>query len=314
MKIRCWLFVLAITASSVAAQDADSLFIKADSLFTSEDSLSIFNLIDSLLSLDELNSGSQLSVRLGYNSNVLSAGRTLGIENFGLSSGISYYHKTGLYADVAGYWSKDFTPSYYLTIASLGYMHDFSKRFSVIASYDRYFYNLPGNDDDYIPYKNTLSVTPTLEFKPVMLSASYSYYFGEQAVHRLMPGVSFVLQKKKLWNLDRVAVTPSFFLLTGNEIITEIELVPPKNLREALDNLRLYGTRFSIVQINRNVFGIMNYAMSLPLSVSYRKWGFMFTYTYNIPKALPGEPLTLSESSYLSGGLMYFIDLKRDKF
>ena len=58
--------------------------------------------------------GSQLAVRLSYNSNVLSAGRTLGIENFGLAPGLSYYHKSGLYADVSGYWSKDFDPSYYL--------------------------------------------------------------------------------------------------------------------------------------------------------------------------------------------------------
>jgi hypothetical protein len=38
--------------------------------------------------------------------------------------------------------------------------------------------------------------------------------------------------------------------------------------------------------------------------------GLSFTYTYNIPQALPGEPETLSDSTYLSGSLMYIIDLK----
>ncbi len=55
--------------------------------------------------------GSQLAIRIGYNSNVLSAGRTLGIENFGLAPGISFYHISVLFADVTSYWSK--WPNYY---------------------------------------------------------------------------------------------------------------------------------------------------------------------------------------------------------
>jgi len=57
----------------------------------------------------------------------------------------------------------------------------------------------------------------------------------------------------------------------------------------------------------------MNYAITVPLSVTHKNWGFSFSYTYNIPKALPGEPLTISESSYLSGSLTYFLGLKRNK-
>ena len=57
----------------------------------------------------------------------------------------------------------------------------------------------------------------------------------------------------------------------------------------------------------------MNYAISVPLNISYNHWGLSFSYTYNIPKALPGEPLTLSESTYLSGSLFYLIGLKRHK-
>ncbi len=57
----------------------------------------------------------------------------------------------------------------------------------------------------------------------------------------------------------------------------------------------------------------MNYAFSIPVSVNHKNWGFAFSYTYNIPKALPGEALLLSESSYLSGSITYFIALKRNK-
>ncbi len=40
---------------------------------------------------------------------------------------------------------------------------------------------------------------------------------------------------------------------------------------------------------------------------------FSFSYTYNIPKALPGETLTLAESSFLSASLSWFINLNTKK-
>jgi hypothetical protein len=88
MGLRCWISLLILaSASGLRAQDADASLLQADSTtFSAADSLSIFSLIDSLLELQELQS-SQLALRLSYNSNVLSAGRTLGIENFGLSPG-----------------------------------------------------------------------------------------------------------------------------------------------------------------------------------------------------------------------------------
>lgn len=310
-RIRCWLLMLIASAPSAFAQDADSLMTNADTILSSGDSLSIFSLIDSLLQL-ETSSSSQLAVRLSYNSNVLSAGRTLGIENFGLSPGVSYYHTSGLYADLSAYWSKDFDPPYYLTVASLGYMRDLSKCFSMMAGYDKYSYHIK-NEDTYIPYKNTLSITPIFEFKPVTASINYSFYFGDQYAHRIMPGLSVALQKKKLWKLFRVALTPSFFPLWGNEVVTTIEIVPPKTLAEAIHNRNMFGTRYRTVHTSKNVFGMMNYTISVPLNISFKQWSFSFTYSYNIPKALPGEPETLSESTYLSGSLLYLVNLRRCK-
>jgi hypothetical protein len=305
------LILLLVSRVPTAAQDADSpLLSQVETELTFEDSLSIFSLIDSLLEQGSLTS-SQLALRLTYNSNVMSTGRTLGIQNFGLSPGLSYYHKSGFYGDISGYWSKDFDPSYYLTVASVGYMRDFSKHFSVLAGYDHYFYRV--GEDNYVPYKNAISVSPTLELKPLALTATYSFYFGDAYANRIMPGLNLILEKKKLFNIDRVAISPAFFLLLGDEKLTEIEYVAPQSAAEAVQNYRKYGTRFRLVQHDRTVFGVMNYAISIPLTVNHKNWGFAFSYTYNIPKALPGEVLTLSESSYLSGSLTYFIGLNRNK-
>jgi hypothetical protein len=315
MKLSCWLFVLTFSASGALAQDADSLstrstLLKSDSL-TSADSLSIFSLIDSLLALD-VELPPQLAVRLAYNSNVLSAGRTLGIQNFGLSAGFSYYHPTGLYADLTGYYSADFNPKYYLTVASVGYMHDFSKRFSVMAGYDRYFYSVAA-DDYYVPYKNTVSVMPILEFKPASISVNYSYYFGDQTAHRIMPGASATLERKKILGLDRIAIIPSVYMLLGDEIVSRIEYERPNSILEAFQNIRRYGTRFRPVQINTHVFGVMNYMISVPISASIKNWSLSFTYNYNIPKALEGELIDESESTFLSASITYFIDLRPRK-
>jgi hypothetical protein len=309
ISVRYWIVAGILIASYASAQDVDLSLPKTDT-FTEHDSLSIFSLIDSLLNLEDFNT-SQLALRISYNSNVISAGRTLGINNFGLSPGISYYHRSGMYGDISGYWSNDFEPSYYLTVASAGYMRDFTKNFSVMAGYDRYFYNLV-NEEDFIPYNNTLSVTPVIEFKPVSLSINYSFYFGDQKAHRIMPGLGFMLEKKKvLKKIDRICISPTYYLLWGNELLTEFEFIPPSTIREAADNYRKYGTRYRIEQHDKNVFGIMNHTIAVPLIMSLNNWSFSFTYSYNIPKALKGEPFTLSESSYLSASLSYLIALRQ---
>jgi hypothetical protein len=278
-------------------------------LLTFSDSLSVFKLIDSLLSMPDEKPVSQLSFRLMYNSNVLAAGRTLGIDQFGLAPGIAYYHKTGLYADASFYWSNDFEPHYYLTILSAGYMHSFSKTFSIIASYDRYFYRF---EEDFTPYKNAITISPFLDFKYATFRFDYSYFFGDQQAHRLMPSLSGNLEKKNFLGLDKVSLMPGFFLLLGNETITEI-IFPQTSAEWIIAWIKIRnGLPWYTIE-TLNVFGVMNYAVSLPLYIHHQNWTFSASYTYNIPKALPGETLTLSESGFVSASIMYLLSLKRKK-
>lgn len=314
MKRTGILIIFLLSASlSLQAQDADSLLLgdELDFLLTG-DSASIFSLIDSLLNAEPPKSTSQFAARLGYNSNVLAAGRTLGIENFGLSSGLSYYHTSGIFADVSGFWSKDFDPTYYLTIASVGYSHLFNKYFSLITSYDRYFYNT-NNQDAYIPYRNSFTVSPMFDVKILTTSLAYSYYFGDKQVHRLTPSIGLTLQKKNVGPFTRISLLPSFLVLFGNESFTESEILVPQTRREAFQNLRTYGKVFPVIETTRNEFGMMNYTLAIPLSVSIKKTTIGITYAYNVPKALPGETLTISESSFLSANLSYFFDFRSHK-
>jgi hypothetical protein len=308
MVFNRWLIALVFTTSCVLsnAQEVDSLFLKDE--LTSEDSLSIFRLIDSLMTIESIEA-SQLVARVSYNSNVLSAGRTLGIEQFGLSPGVSYYHKSGMYADLTSYWSKDYDPHLYLTTTSIGYIHVFSRRFSAIATYDHYFYH-QNDDDTFLPYSNAITVSPSLDFNLLSLRLDYSFYFGDAYANRIMPNVSFKIRKNDFLGFDRVSIYPSCYVLFGDEAITDFELVAPTTIREAYDNYQKYGMRFSPETTERIVFGVMNYSFSLPITMTINNWLFNVGYTYSIPVALEDEPLTLEQSGFVSAGISYFISLK----
>jgi hypothetical protein len=309
-----------ISASLVVkCRDADTVLYKSDSLFlhsadslflSSTDSLEIFKLIDSLLQTED-HTTHQLSVRLGYNSNILAAGRTLGIDNFGLAPALSYYNSLGIFADVTAYWSKDIEPRHYLTTISLGYMHVFNSYFSIMGGYDRYVYHF--GQDSYIPYRNSWTFTPSFDYKIFNLNINYLFYAGDKYAHRVLPAFGLTLQKRNWKNIKRIAFLPSISLLYGDEIFYQTEYVPPATLREALQNIQLYGSRFAIVEKEKHEFGLMNIALNIPVSISYKQWGLMLSYAYHFPKALPSETLTLNESSFVSANLSYTFSFPKRK-
>lgn len=305
MKKILAIVISVLSACSALSQGnhADSLLQKKESLaldsltgfFTHEDSLEIFDLIDSLLKLDpiDVKQTSQMAVRIGYNSNIVADNRTLNISQFGLAPGVSYYHKSGAYADVTGYWSQEYEPDYYLTVASAGYLHTFSKRYSILGEYSRYFYNQPKDSTVSVPYTNNVGLSNYFEFKPVILRLDYYLYFGDKTAHRIMPSCGLNLVKRNWLGLDRVSFYPSVSVLFGSEEITTYEFYPFPLLR--------YRLGLPVIFENHHTeFGVMNYSFSAPISIIKKDWAFLFSYTYNLPKSLPGEDLSLQNSGYLS--------------
>jgi len=61
---------------------------------------------------------------------------------------------------------------------------------------------------------------------------------------------------------------------------------------------------------NYNEFGVLNYSVSLPLSISLSNWTFLLGYTYNFPQSLPNEELALTNSGYLSFSLIRYFNFK----
>jgi hypothetical protein len=295
----CWMtFVISANGqekdtvkTSLTPTFADSISVdKLDSIFSYSDSLSIFTMIDSLLKKQN-EIGSSLVIRAGFNSNIISAGRTIGVNQYGATAGLSYYHKSGFFADLSSNWSEQYNPSLYLTIAAVGYLKTISKHYSVLASYDRLIYN---NTDINVetPLTNMVGLSNFVDFKPVTIRLDYSYYFGEKDAHRLTPGIVLSLRKYKLLGLDRIAFTPSYQVLFGNATVTSIQLAQRSSVK--------FTRSQQIQQFDQNTFGLMNHAASFPLRITKKNWSLTIAYTYNWPVALKGEISTLPENSFTS--------------
>jgi hypothetical protein len=225
---------------------SDSIFLDELELQLASDSMDIFDLIDDLAESDYLYS--QLSLRLGYNSDISYAGRTFGFNQFGINGGLAYYHKTGIFADISGYWNSSLEPSYNPTITSVGYMGNLTNKWSYTLSYDHFFYNQPADEDSivYYPLTNSANISSYLELGKLTASVDYSLLFGQESAHRLRFGMMYTFAKNDWGFIDRFVFLPSASILLGNATIFQANPVYPEwNM----------GTRYDLRQIMFEEYG-----------------------------------------------------------
>lgn len=343
---------------NVYAQDVnyDSLlnyYLKSDSVLLDElelelamDSLDIYDLMDSILEADY--SFSQLSLRIGYTSNITYAGRNFGMEQHGFGTGASYYHKTGLFADISGFWNSDVQPNYNPTITTLGYMGNLTNKWTYTLSYDHFFYNTSASDDEliYYPLTSALNVSTYLELGKFTLAGDYSYMFGEKTAHRMRGSLMYTFSKKNWGFIDRFVFLPSASVLFGNSDIYHVTTLYPEmnfdtryDIRQLMfddygeplirylwrndrsryfeleqDTYENYKEELSDYSITaENVFGLMNYSLSAPFYFYINNFTVALSYHYNIPVALPGEELSLTPNSYAGATLIYNIPFAKKK-
>lgn len=346
----------AIAVFTAHAQDDeyDSLlnhYLASDSILLDQleqelavDSIDILDLIDSLLYTGFRYS--QLSLRLGYTSDITYAGRNFGIEQYGFGAGVSYYHKTGLFADVSGFWNSDLEPAYNPTLLTAGYFGNLTKKWTYTLSYDHFFYN--NNDDElsYYPITNSLNGATFFELGKFTLAGEYSFLFGEENAHRLRGNMMYTISKNNWGFIDRFVFMPTASMLLGSAYIYQINPVYPtmsinirrdirqimyEQLGETLTKYLWRNNREQYVEIEKeifnqnrddyinydftseNVFGIMNYSFSLPCYFYIDNFTLALSYHYNLPVALPGEELTLEPNSYAGVTLFYNIPFMKKR-
>ena len=286
------------------------------------DTLTLIDLIDSLLTLEE--PGSQLTVNTGYISQITSSGRDLDFRQYGFNMGAGYFHKSGLFASLNGFWYSDFDPNYGLTAVSLGYMGFLGKKTAYFGSYDHSFFT----SDNAVGFNNSFNGTVMFDFKVIEPYLDYSFYFGDGSAHRISPGITLDLKKRNWLIFESVSFRPTFSVVFGTaEIVnTKLQRTDDQNFErflsrrprlkeflesgaspEEIDLLLQFYPRLQefLAHEGENVFGLMNYGFSFPLSLGIGSVNFVFNYTYNIPEELPGELFELSPNDYISLSLSY---------
>ena len=308
--------------------DLDSLInetLAFDSLLLEElaqDSLSIIDLIDSLI--HGKFKFSSLMIRTAYTSNIMNAGRDFGISQYGFSIGASYYHKTGLFGDLTSYWNSDVEPHINPTTITLGYMGSITSKWSIIASYEHFFYNQDESYDGILyPITNALNASTYLDLKHFSFGVDYSFLFGHESAHRIRPNMYGIIRIKTRGFIDEIDIFPSASLLLGNATIYYLD-ENYSQLQSMLDqhginNFQQFSQRrprlaqylltnyVTYEERTENVFGIMNYSLSLPIMIRMSRFTLSTSYYINFPVALPGEDIDLSSNSYFNVSLLYSI-------
>ncbi len=324
------------------AQETKSLQEQWLELESELDSFNIFLAFDSALNLSKSIS-SEFNVHVTYNSNISSTGRNFGLDQQGLSPGISYYHKSGLWADLSGYWNSETDPNYNLTIFSGGYLHYFDKKWSSGITYERWI-----AEGESSLLENNLGLNSNYNFGPVSANIDYSFLFGEEVANRFIGSLSGNIAGK-WWLFDRVSINPFASVIVGNDNVSTFSL----SSNERLNNLYLLTTldeeeinlyfRASVasgrltteqalrlrrallsltdeqleqlieavfIEERERVFDILNYSFGLPISFSIDRFLLLFAYTYSIPVRLPGEEFTIDPIGYFSFSLNYRLPTK----
>jgi len=235
-----------------------------------------------------------LYVSATYNSDTYFSGRDIGIDQYNITSQITYAHSNGIFASLSGIYYSEFVPKWDVTTATLGFAKNIGEKklFKYSASYSRYFY---GNDIDNI-YTNTLNAGLGVRNKKRTIGTqlSGSYLFGEEQSFEIASR-SFVdinlLKTKK----TRLKFKPQLNIIAG---------------KQTIELARIYnqdGQMLTEYKEN-DVFDLINTQINLPLQFSTNSFDFEAGYNINFPNAL-GDESNLKNTGFFNFSIGYLIDL-----
>ncbi|MEO9802131.1 MAG: hypothetical protein ABJF04_02735 [Reichenbachiella sp.] len=344
-----WLLAMPIKsiAQTNLQEELDALNAELDSIFANQaDSSSLFSLIDELLKPQPRQS--EIQFRFGYSSRVTSAGRDFGIDQQGLTPGMTFYHHSGIYADATGFWNSELDPRYNLTVLTLGYIGKIKRKTTYSFAYDHSFYT---EKDESQTLTNSLSGSITQDFKYLYTGLDYSYSFGSETAHRLIWNVTGNLSTKGFGPIKRITFLPSVAVLFGNQNITtqytrtshltrfqssdDLELrVFASRLRNAgFENTTaafLIGLRDTVnageelndfqtaaydylflSESGEDKFSLMNYYLTLPILFETKHLNVYVSYNYNIPRNIAGAEYEFESNGYFGFTATYSLPIKR---
>lgn len=253
---------------------------------------------------------SSLKAAISYSGNAATDGRDYGVQQFAISPSLYYYHKSGLFAGVAGRFLGDADPAYVSTSIDIGYMGNFSKKFSYTISLGKNFIN----PDTAGILSNSLSAGVDYTSKWFGAGIDYVYSFGDEKAYSLYPVVSGTFEKSISGHfLNTISFSPSVGAVFGTANLpftTTPTTVFQKGTGQSWSQLKQTilsrrtgrGTSTTTTETTSYdyTFGLMNTALTVPVFFIMKKTSLGISYTYNIPRKLSEEEdLDISPSGYV---------------
>jgi hypothetical protein len=284
--------------SKTKAQDLNqSNQQEADSIQASSTSLSAF---------------SELALRINFLNRALSYGRDFGINQSAMTATATYFHKSGVFASAAGYWYSEATPSYSLTLLSLGYNGDFTDDWSYAVGYDRYIFNPTA--DGII--SNGLNAYTNYDFGHLNIGANFGYLFGEEKAYNASISLSGFWKIKNVGFIDKITFTPSLSAALGTESVPLGRFTPAQFERanqrpwvqRKLANRNPNRPLPQVQATEKQVFGLMAWNFAVPVRLTEGMFRLGIAWNYVIPVKLPEEDYTdFTPSAFFNFSLAYTI-------
>ncbi len=240
-----------------------------------------------------------LYARTSYDSRTFFAGREIGADQYNLTGQLFYLNTNGLFAGVSGAWYSQLDPGYRTTVLTLGFSKDLKKmnfiRYRI--SYDYFLYNNGNSDFDPL-FTSSATTGLTLKSKSLGTRVNSTFLLGKEISTQLSWDFYAFLNLIRFSTYSKLQLKPQALLYFGTESaefqLNEILIDPDTN------------TEYSVYY--KDVWGLMNVQLQLPLSLSLKNFDIEAAWIYNIPQTM-GNSQTYPENSFFRISIGYIFNL-----
>ncbi|MDB5135964.1 MAG: hypothetical protein JWP37_2567 [Mucilaginibacter sp.] len=286
MKYICTLFFLTICFNAGAGIYKHRIFMNRLTQMTAD--------------TDTLARKRSVSAGISYGSDASFFGRTGPVKYPFLNTDVIYNTKSGIFAYGSAYKVLGSTPTIDETDLGVGYLYNFSKKFSGNISYTRFIFDknaliIKSASSNDINFKNTY------DWKFIKSSVILDYLFGESSDFFLTVSNSKYFETN--WSVfddkDYLSFTPSINIIFGTQnFVQKYSTNHPGRLDDNDQDLvpPLSGTQK--YARDNSEFNALNYSFKIPIAYNRPHYTIEASYKYSIPVNVEGILKNHKESFY----------------
>jgi hypothetical protein len=214
---------------------------------------------------------SRVTVSSGYSSRTAYRGRDNGVPQQMIAPSLAYHHKSGFGIELSTYW-LDQTPKHWDDVtASVSYEFTVGSLLGGVLSYDHFWFSDSSTSSQSV-FKNAVGAALSLNWPVLSLSVDGDLAIGDASEFTLAVSASHVFEIP-LTLYNRISLEPMMSATIGeqNSALT--------TLRKGPRGKRVIGVQTQ----TSNTFGILDYEVSLPVTVDLGPVTLSTSVSYIIP-------------------------------